>query len=144
METEKNNGNHSLEEVPRSVLLSKKKAEKILRNQEKLERLVKQAGQKAHDHRERLQKIWAEIQLFLKMIHAYRSGEYRRIPWKALVMIVGAILYFVNPLDLIPDFIIGFGFLDDATVIGLVVKSLTDEIEKFKEYLEKQQLEEVK
>ena len=51
---------------------------------------------------------------------------------KSYMVIAGALAYVVFPLDIIPDFILGVGFLDDAFVIGMVVKQLTEEIEKYK------------
>ena len=127
------------EEVPKSLRRAHHKAQTILRDHEKIEQLLKNATEKARTHRQRIRKVWSEVQLLIRMIRAYKSGEYRRIPWKAIVMIVAAIIYFVNPLDIIPDFLFGIGFLDDATVIGLVMKTLTDEIEKFKVYLQRKE-----
>jgi uncharacterized membrane protein YkvA (DUF1232 family) len=46
--------------------------------------------------------------------------------------LIGAIVYFVNPFDAIPDFIPVIGYLDDAAVIGWVMKTLKDEIERFR------------
>ena len=48
--------------------------------------------------------------------------------------IAGALAYVVFPIDVIPDFIPGVGFIDDVFVIGLVMKSISDEIERFKVY----------
>ena len=39
-----------------------------------------------------------------------------------LVMIVGAIIYILNPFDLIPDWIVGLGFADDAIVLAFAVR----------------------
>jgi uncharacterized membrane protein YkvA (DUF1232 family) len=51
-------------------------------------------------------------------------------PLRVKATLVAALAYFVLPTDLVPDFIAGFGFTDDATVlmaaIGLVSSHLTD------------------
>ena len=46
--------------------------------------------------------------------------------------IAGALAYVVLPLDLIPDFIPGIGFIDDIFVVGMVMKRLSYEIQRFK------------
>ena len=53
---------------------------------------------------------------------------------KTYLMIAGALAYVVFPIDIIPDFILGVGFLDDAFVLGFVVKQLTGEIDKYKKF----------
>jgi uncharacterized membrane protein YkvA (DUF1232 family) len=42
-------------------------------------------------------------------------------PWSARVSILGALGYFVSPLDLIPDFVPVMGFADDIVVLELAV-----------------------
>jgi hypothetical protein len=39
---------------------------------------------------------------------------------------------FISPLDLIPDTIPGVGLLDDAVVVGRVIKSVRKELEQFR------------
>jgi uncharacterized membrane protein YkvA (DUF1232 family) len=41
-------------------------------------------------------------------------------------IIVGALLYFINPFDLVPDITPLLGFLDDVSVIGLVYRYLSN------------------
>jgi len=53
---------------------------------------------------------------------------------KTYLMIAGALAYVVFPIDIIPDFILGVGFLDDAFVLGLVTKQLSGEIDKYKKF----------
>ena len=50
------------------------------------------------------------------------------------LMIAGALAYVVFPIDIIPDFILGVGFLDDAFVLGFIVKQLATEIDKYKKF----------
>jgi uncharacterized membrane protein YkvA (DUF1232 family) len=39
---------------------------------------------------------------------------------KDKVLVIGALLYFLNPIDLIPDSIVGVGYLDDYAALSLV------------------------
>jgi len=52
----------------------------------------------------------------------------------AYIAIAGALAYVVLPIDVIPDFIPGVGFVDDMFVIGMVMKSISDEIARYREF----------
>jgi uncharacterized membrane protein YkvA (DUF1232 family) len=66
-----------------------------------------------------------------RLIKAYAQGQYREIPWKTMLIVVAAIIYFINPLDLLPDFIPVAGFADDFGILLWVYSSLQNEINKF-------------
>lgn len=57
----------------------------------------------------------------LAMYYALIDSE---IPMAQKAPIVGALAYFVLPIDLIPDFIMGVGFADDAAVIATAFKAV--------------------
>ncbi|MEH7356902.1 DUF1232 domain-containing protein, partial [Neobacillus drentensis] len=62
------------------------------------------------------------------------KGEYREIPKGSIIMIIATIIYFVSPVDFIPDFIVGLGLFDDAAVIGFAIKQISSDLEKFKDW----------
>ena len=66
-----------------------------------------------------------------RLLRAYALGEYREIPWKSLLLIVAAIVYFINPIDIIPDLLPIVGLTDDFAVLFMVYKSIGTDIEKF-------------
>ena len=66
-----------------------------------------------------------------RLIRAYAVGDYREIPWKSILIIVAAIIYFINPIDLLPDFIPVTGLTDDFGVLLWVYSTVSDEINKF-------------
>jgi uncharacterized membrane protein YkvA (DUF1232 family) len=78
-----------------------------------------------------LMDLWASLQTLLRLIRAYAKGEYRAVPSQKLVLIVAAILYFLTPIDVIPDFVIGLGYLDDAAVIAWVVNTVRSVLDDF-------------
>jgi uncharacterized membrane protein YkvA (DUF1232 family) len=51
----------------------------------------------------------------------FRTLFDRRTPLTAKLIIVGAALYGISPIDLIPDFIPVIGELDDITVIIIAI-----------------------
>jgi uncharacterized membrane protein YkvA (DUF1232 family) len=66
-----------------------------------------------------------------RLLRAYAQGEYKTIPWKSLLLIVAAILYFINPIDLIPDLLPIIGLSDDFAVLFMVYKSIGSDIDNF-------------
>ena len=75
--------------------------------------------------------LWAYFQGMLRLIRAYYRREYRNVPMQSLVMIVGAIIYILNPFDLIPDWIAGLGFADDAVVLAFAVRRTRETLDDF-------------
>jgi len=63
---------------------------------------------------------WAYLQTMLRLIRAYCRGEYCSVSDDALVWIIAALKYLVDPFDLIPDKTPFLGFIDDASVVELV------------------------
>jgi len=51
------------------------------------------------------------------VVAGYYCAIDRSTPARVRTALFGALAYFVLPLDMIPDFVIGTGFADDATVL---------------------------
>jgi uncharacterized membrane protein YkvA (DUF1232 family) len=75
-----------------------------------------------------------KLSVFSRLASAYASGKYRDIPWKTVMTVLAAIIYFLNPLDLVPDFIPLMGLTDDFGVLIWVYNSIQGEINKFLEW----------
>lgn len=103
-----------------------------LDNPKKTEGLLKKAILKAKNNKGTLGEAWEKLQLFFDLVQAYSKGEYRNVSPATILTIIGAILYFVSPLDVVPDFLVGLGILDDAAVITFTLKKLSVEIDEFK------------
>jgi uncharacterized membrane protein YkvA (DUF1232 family) len=106
-------------------------AKKYLEHPQQAEGLLKQAIQKANNNRGFLGEAWEKLQLLFELIRAYSKGEYREVSKRNLLTVIGAIIYFVFPFDIIPDFITGLGILDDAAVIGFAIKKISNELDDF-------------
>lgn len=72
-----------------------------------------------------------KLSVFGRMSSAYATGKYRTVPWKPVMTMLAAIIYFLNPLDLIPDFFPLMGLSDDFGVLVWVYNSVNTEIDKF-------------
>lgn len=108
-----------------------KNSNAILKSKDRLKKLLNQAESKSL----RLSRSSQDtIQIFFRLLRAWSKGEYKAIPWQSLLMIVGFLVYLVNPWDGIPDFIFGFGLLDDLTLLGWVAKSIKHDLELFQQW----------
>jgi uncharacterized membrane protein YkvA (DUF1232 family) len=112
----------------------KNKAVEYSRNPDSLKKLVAKASKKAEPiHGGPLKAALDSLVTLFRMIRAYARREYTEIPWQSLVLIVATILYFLTPIDLIPDFIIGLGYLDDAALIGWTMNAVKSDVDAFRE-----------
>lgn len=116
---------------------AKKKAAGILQDSDRLRELVDFSVKKIKELRnnsEEMQSFQHYVGTFNRMLKAYSTKEYQNIPWKTLLMIAGGIIYFVSPIDLIPDFIPVLGYLDDITVLLWIANSAKSALEEFEEW----------
>ncbi len=112
-------------------------ARELLSDRERLSNTLDRAFKKVvniEGEDSEIQRVVNKVKLFIRMIRSYIEGEYREVPWKTIVIMVAGLIYFINPLDLVPDFIPGLGYLDDITIILWIFKSVEDDILHYQEY----------
>lgn len=103
-------------------------------NKDEVKDIFNKAGSKASKHKTEMKTgLFADVQTLREMIGAYVNGTYN-CSKKTVVYVIAGLLYFISPIDLVPDFLLGLGFVDDAAVLGMVVKRLKLEIEQFKNH----------
>jgi len=113
----------------RSYLL---RARKLLGDPAALDELAQHARSKASGSaNSKIRELGDRIKLLGRLVRAYANGSYREIGVGNIVLIVAAILYFVTPIDLIPDAVPGAGLMDDATVLAFVLAKLEIELDRF-------------
>ena len=76
-------------------------------------------------------KILDDLVVLVRLVKAWVTGKYSKTPWQTLVLVVATILYFVNPFDVIPDFIPVIGYVDDATMIATGIQSIRGDLKDF-------------
>jgi len=108
------------------------RARRLVRDPAALDDLAQHARSKAAGSSNgRIRELGDRIKLLGRLVRAYANGTYREISVGNIVLIVAAILYFVTPIDLIPDAVPGAGLMDDATVLAFVLAKLELELERF-------------
>lgn len=73
----------------------------------------------------------AQARTGVRMLKAYLSGQYTKVPVKTLIAAIGAFIYFQREDDLIPDDTPWVGYADDAALILFALKSLADDLAAF-------------
>lgn len=116
--------NRALNEQAEKV--SNKDLEKVLAKEEKIENKFR--------NNESMSGYLAKAKSMFGLIRDYWNGNYRRVPWKTIAAVAGALLYVLMPLDLIPDFIPVAGFLDDAGVIAACLALVSDDLVEYEKW----------
>ncbi|MEM8855210.1 MAG: YkvA family protein, partial [Pseudomonadota bacterium] len=62
------------------------------------------------------------------VVAAYYCAMDPEVPMRVRATLVGALAYFVAPIDGIPDFLLGIGFGDDATVLAAAIAMVATHI----------------
>lgn len=79
-----------------------------------------------------LDAVWDDLQTTLRLLVAWVKRSYRQVSAASIVLLVAALLYFVTPLDIIPDTLGAIGFVDDVSVISTAVETVRDELDRFR------------
>lgn len=115
-------------------LHARTRAAEIVQSPDKLRAMVAEAREKADTAggaTSPLSGVIEDLKTMFELLRAVARGSYR-LRKETLILIAGAVLYFVIPIDVIPDFIPVAGFIDDAAVIAWVVKTCKTEIDLFR------------
>ncbi len=121
-------------EIAKAIEKTKSKAEEYARDPNKAKKLLDDAVKKAKSYernRGPLAEVWGYLTALFRLLRAYIRRDYRDIPWGSIVLVIVAIIYFVSPIDLIPDMLPGIGFIDDAAVIAFVVAQIKADLDNF-------------
>lgn len=78
--------------------------------------------------------VVAGVKQLIRMVRAYARGEYNGITRTQVALIIGSILYFLTPVDIIPDAIPILGLLDDISLFAWLVMTIGEEMHEFAEW----------
>lgn len=100
------------------------KMQKLVVNADERAAVVGEAGSMAR-------QALGYVGLMGRLGSAFVRREYRAIPWGTVVGATAAVLYFVMPIDFVPDFFVGLGMVDDAALIAFVASQIRGDLDKF-------------
>jgi uncharacterized membrane protein YkvA (DUF1232 family) len=98
------------------------------------------AQRRAHDPPDDLVE---RVRTTLRLLSDYLSGRYRKPPWATIAGLAAAVLYVVNPMDLITDFLPVVGWVDDASVLALVYAMFAHDLKKYRAWRRESESEEL-
>ncbi|KUO58599.1 MAG: methyltransferase type 11 [Gracilibacter sp. BRH_c7a] len=112
----------------------KKKAKQYIDNPSKVKDLLTKAISKAENNKQLaiFSNLWDKIHLLFSLIKDWLNGGYKDISKSAMLLIIAGLIYFVSPIDIIPDWIIGLGFADDIAFLAMIINQLDKELIKYK------------
>ncbi|KAF0804989.1 hypothetical protein A6D6_02621 [Alcanivorax xiamenensis] len=87
---------------------------------------------KAWANRDRLGEAWDRLQLAGSMLKDWSLRRYPQAPWATLITVAAVLIYFLMPLDAVPDMILGAGLLDDLVVLNRAWRWIGSDLEKYR------------
>ena len=85
--------------------------------------------------------VLSHVPVFISLIRSYVRKEYTTLPIVSAVGILTALIYFLSPVDMIPDAIPGVGLIDDAAVVAIVWTLVETDVENYQEWRSKKNRE---
>jgi len=76
-------------------------------------------------------KLLERVRLLWMVLKDYASGDYRKVPWKAIAALAAAAAYVISPVDLIPDVLVPIGWTDDLLVVAITWTLLKGELRDY-------------
>lgn len=113
-------------------------AKRVLKRRFRVLLLIRDAYERMTEHARPMAGVQEDLRVLLRLMKAWALQNYERVPWSALLLITSAVVYFVMPVDLIPDVLAGIGFVDDVAVVSTAVRAVQSELDRFRQWEDRQ------
>ncbi|MBR0455781.1 MAG: DUF1232 domain-containing protein [Firmicutes bacterium] len=110
-------------EKAKAFLADDEKMEKLFRDFEKKLKLIPKIGKRASD-----------VAVLLSMLRAYIKKQYTDVSIATIIAAVAGLIYVVNPMDVVPEYVLGVGILDDAAILGIILQAMHMDLNKYKKW----------
>jgi uncharacterized membrane protein YkvA (DUF1232 family) len=90
--------------------------------------------QRTFKNRGSLRSFVGDAPLLIAIVKDYWRGDYREIPYFTLSAIVFALLYVLNPLDIMPDAVPIAGQIDDAAIMSVCLLLVEQDLRKYERW----------
>ena len=72
----------------------------------------------------KLKRVFANIPFAEDLVAAYYCAVDKDTPAYVRAVLLGAVAYFILPVDMVPDMLAGLGFTDDASVLAAAIAAV--------------------
>jgi len=86
----------------------------------------------------RMRPLQDDLKLMRALCVAWWRGEYREVDRQTLLAVMAALVYFITPVDAVPDWVLMLGLLDDLAVLGWVLRRWRSELDTFRDWYDAQ------
>ena len=88
----------------------------------------RQARQVNERFEEKLERVGGKLRFAQDLVALFRYFMDAEVAWQRKTVVVAALLYFILPIDAVPDLVPFVGYLDDFGVILAVTKYMSNEL----------------
>jgi len=113
------------------------RAAKLLGRPFKVVTILNEAADKLadeHSKDNKFKQLFDAALTVVRLVRSYATGDYRQIQASTVISGLAVLLYVLNPIDLIPDFIPVLGFLDDLSLVSWFIGKFQGELVRFREW----------
>lgn len=113
-----------------------KQAKEIVKDNDKMEKFLQDLERKLKVI-PKLGDTLAMIPTLVSLVKNYYKKEYTKIPLGSIIAIISALLYFLSPIDAVPDALFGLGLIDDALVLSVCLKLVGEDVKDYQRWRKK-------
>lgn len=108
------------------------KADSFLADNEKISELIEDAKDKIENN-EIFEEVASDMKESIEMLSDWKEGEYKGISQNTVALIIGVLIYIVNPLGIVPKFLNRIP-LGRILAVTYLIKRIKEELEDYREW----------